>query len=140
MTENIEKQIQTLKNQLETGDDFNKIIQMFFDLSDNNDFINLGEISKNELLLQILPKILAQVIKDPNPISTHLIHVKKYNMYHGSFIVSQMAGVIIYFESIQMGMVAINKHMIGDTSFIRFTADVMQEGNFPGKSTSFQND
>ena len=125
-----------LKSALQNSDDFSATVQKFFDATEEKEF-SLSKAKDSELLETMLEKVLEQIFKESKVVMMRMMYIKKFNFYHGSFITDPFPGTIFYFESIQMGMVAVPTTSMTDISYLRFTADIVQEGGFttPNKST-----
>lgn len=136
----LKKRIDDLRDTLETNDSFSVTIDKLFSLADSDEFVDMGEIKEDEMLSQVVAQVVQQLVTSPEDVHLQLVYIEEYGFYHGSIIVGQTPGVLLYFESIRMGMIALPKNFEGDVSYLRFSADILTEGTFPGRIPSYQND
>lgn len=94
---------------------------------------------KNELLEVILEQVLQKIFGEPRDLTLRMKYLKKFGFYHGSFLADSLpVGTFMYFEGIQMGMVAIATNLTGDVSYARFTDEIVMDGSFTGKKHSLE--
>jgi len=119
-----ETKLAKLKDLLQTGDDFGEIMQYFLDhLGDHQDFINMGKRAKNKLvqeaLLYVGKKLFQTDVKVTNVLLTE---VKKAKFFHGACFIQGCFANLIYFEDIDVGMVAVLRSPHSSyVEYIRFT-------------------
>ncbi len=140
MAKTLEQRIDDLRDTLETSEKFSETIDKLFLLAEVPEFLDLAVVKESEILDSVVAKALEQVIKNPKDIHMNLVCLEKYSLYHGSLIVGSKPGVVMYFDDIRMGMIAIPRNSSGEVSYLRFTADIMMDGTFPGKIPTTTND
>ncbi len=135
MAMTFKQRMNDLKSSLQYSEDFSGTVQKFFAATEDSEF-GLSKAKDSELLETMLEKVLEQIFREPKIFILKMMYIKKFSFYHGSFITDPFPGTIFYFESIQMGMVAVPTTSMGDISYLRFTADIVKPGGFTGtKST-----
>ena len=136
MARTLRQRMRDLKQALQIEEDFSGITQKFLDMTEMEEFNYLGKTRNNELLESMLTKVLEKVYGEPKIFALRMKYLKKFGFYHGSIIVDSLPGTIMYFEGIQMGMVAISTDLSGNVSYVRFTGEIVMDGSFTGKKHS----
>jgi len=119
------ERVQTLKTMLSTETEFGKVFAYFFDnLGNSREFFDAGKQSKNPNLKMIIEGATGEVFgKDVKVTNITFIRMAKDKFYHGSFFVNGRMATVLYFEELEMGMIAISMGFpAGQMSYIRFTA------------------
>ncbi|RJP29926.1 MAG: hypothetical protein C4527_10635 [Candidatus Omnitrophota bacterium] len=101
--------LKTLQKMLISEDNFNITFKYFFEqLGEDPSFIESSKKVKNPFLKSILKAIGKQIFNEEDAVA-HLMLLKlpKSSFYHGSCFIHGRMASIIYFEDIEMGMVAI---------------------------------
>lgn len=128
-----ESKVLELKEQVQTGSDFSKIFNFFFDyLGEEDEFNNICKKAKNPALKKFLG-ILGERLFQKKITLTHFMLLKfpKHKFYHGSFFIEGKIGGVIFFEDIDMGIFSVVKDY-PETSFMRFSAVKLgASANFP---------
>jgi len=139
MAMTLRQRMSDLKQALQSEENFSVISEKFFDMTDMDEFVYLCKSKKNELLEVILEQVLQKIFGEPRDFTLRMKYVKKFGFYHGSFLADSLpVGTFMYFEGIQMGMVAIATNFTGDVSYARFTDEIVMDGSFTGKKHSLE--
>ncbi len=106
---NINK-LRQLKQKLVDDKDLSKIWLFFMDnFADHMEFTELGETASHEYLDAVLHKICQQMFNKTTKITNFLlIYIPEHKFFHGSFLVKEYVGGVIYFEDIKTGLVAVS--------------------------------
>lgn len=114
--------LKTLKEKLSTSDRFDEVWNYFFDhFGEQPEFIGQGETTEHEHLKGMLELIGKQFFKKETPVTNLMLsHVPAYQFYHGACFINGTMMTVIYFEDIDMGMVAIAA-FTETTTFARFS-------------------
>ena len=124
------KALEDLKDFLQTGDDFLKIFEQFFTLTETTDFMDLGKAEANKILGKIILTVIENVFGKVSAFETLLIHVPEYRFYHGPIKVNDTQGSFFYFEDISMGLVTVYDREAEENKFMRFTGDMFMGDAF----------
>ena len=133
MDENImkyKKTLEDLKAFLQTVDNFLKIFEQFFTLTETTDFIDHGTAKSDKVLGKIILKVIEHMFGKLYKFETLLIHLPEYRFYHGPVKVNDTQGSFFYFEDISMGLVTVYDNLAEENKFMRFTGDIVPEGTF----------
>lgn len=125
-----------LKSRLTTATEFNEIIHYFFDVVEKlPGFIDLGSSSKNPKLIQILKEIFNRWTKGKMSVLTvNLIEIPEHRFVHGQCFISGYMGVVICFQDIGFGLLAVTPlGRRGPAEFVRFRhVDLPSDPRVPG--------
>ena len=99
----------TLKEMLQTEDDFGNTLNYFFDLMEHDEIMDGGKRIKDDTFLKQMIKEIGRRLlgKTVIPVNFLLIGVPEYRFYHGGFMIEGRMGNIFYFRDIDMGMMAL---------------------------------
>ncbi|MEO0852710.1 MAG: hypothetical protein AAFY15_04315 [Cyanobacteria bacterium J06648_11] len=105
------KKLQELKRKLLREQSFSKIWGFYMDnFADFPEFTDAGDRAENTILDGLIREICHQLFGDVFVIQdTMTIYIPEQKFYHGPLMVSDRIGGFIYFEDVQMGMVAIEE-------------------------------
>jgi len=119
------KRLKELKHKLVSDKDLSDIWLFYMDyFVDDPKFTDLGEPAHNESLVAILHKICEQMFGRAIKINNFLlIHIPKYRLFHGPFQVKGHIGGVIYFEDIEIGLVALSEELsaTNEVKYSRFS-------------------
>ena len=117
--------LQELKRKLINGKDFSEIWLFYMDhFANHREFTDLGEPSQNSylnaLLLNSCQRLLGKNVKIT---SFFPVYIKKYQLFHGPFMVAGWLGGVIYFEDIKTGMLALSAPFAttNEVKYLRFS-------------------
>ena len=99
-----------LKQKLTDEADLSQIWLFYMDhFADHREFTELGEPAHNDFLEAVLHKSCQQIFGEAIKINHFLlIHIAKYQFFHGPFQVERRMGGVIYFEDIKIGLLAVS--------------------------------
>jgi len=117
------ERLQELKKLLMTGDDFNATYRFFFDNFSDRAFFGLGRKAKNPIIKATLESVRGQMFGEEGKVSLlKLINIPSARFYHGGCTINGRMATVIYFEDIEMGMVAIAMSLTsGQMHYARFS-------------------
>jgi hypothetical protein len=125
------KKLPTLKMKLISATDFGEVFDYFFDhFGENEEFMNLGESTRNSLLEQALVQAASKmlnttVIAIPK---AFYISIPDYQFIHGAGQMNDALINFFYFEDIDSGMMAMASEKFGDeTKLARFSCYILGE-------------
>ena len=119
------KTLDELKVFLQTGDNFLKIFEKFFTLTETTDFMDLGTVKGDKILGKIILTVIENVFGKLHLFEALLIHLPEYRFYHGPIKVNDTRGSFFYFEDISMGLVTVYDKLANENKFMRFTGDIV---------------
>lgn len=140
--QNFDTEMATLKNLLQTSENFRDVVDYFFtNLTERFPaFMGAGKRAKNPLIRKTVELIGNQVFQKKVTVSyLILLKLSKYRFYHGSCFIEGKMCNILYFEDIDMGMVGISNLSSGEVHFTRFTclrAKGVNESSLPAPGSS----
>jgi hypothetical protein len=124
-----EQEMATLKRKVVEEPDLKNVFDYFFDhFGEDMAFIKSGKPIRHELLLQLLPMLVRQVMTQPATVmDIMLVHVPEHQFIHGGFTLREgILGNLIYFEDIQTGVIALSRiPPTGFVQFMRFNATML---------------
>jgi hypothetical protein len=124
------RKIAKLKEMLLTAEDFGEPFNYFFDLMDDDEFMNAGDRVKKDDALKSLVKHIAQTLlgKTVVPSKFLLIKMRGVEFYHAPFMIENRIGNIFYFRDVDTGMMALTgPNLEPPTHLMRFTMSLVQE-------------
>lgn len=128
--------VETLKTVLSTGTEFGKVFHHFFDhLGADPGFLDAGKRAKNPRLKTIVREAVEKALNEKTEITNlMLIKMAKEKFYHGTCFLNGRMATVLYFEDLDMGMIAISMGLTtGQMSYIRFTSTTID----PEKAAHF---
>jgi len=107
------KKLKELKHKLVNDKDLSDIWLFYMDhFVDDPKFTDLGQPAHNEYLTAILHKSCEQMFGRAVKITNFLlIHIPKYRLFHGPLQVKGHIGGVIYFEDIEVGLLAVSEEL-----------------------------
>ena len=97
--------------------------------ADHAEFTDLGEATRHPLVEKVVAMISQQLFSQA-PNDLRLIILPEYQFIHGSFLVGDRIGGVIYFEESLMGMVALSESPPSNlVKYSRFKGQPM--GSYP---------
>jgi hypothetical protein len=130
---NLDK-LEDLKRQIAEAADFKDPFNYFLDhFGDREEFHDIGERTSHPKLEQML-EVCAATLAGPRPRVDNflIIRVLKQSFLHGICRVNVKAANFIYFEDVQLGLLAILPASLdGATQIMRFTAQDLPRGSLP---------
>jgi hypothetical protein len=102
--------LQELKQKLANEADLSNIWVFYMDhFADHPKFTDLGKPAHNEYLDAVVRKTCQQIFGNTKKVTNFfLIHIPKYQLFHGPFQVEGRIGGVIYFEDIKIGLLAVS--------------------------------
>jgi hypothetical protein len=113
----------TLKDKLIHATDFSDVFTYFLDhFGEDEEFIEQGEVVRNEFLEQIYLQVGQQVFGRPVVLTNILFkHLPEHHFYHGGACLDGQVANVLYFEDACAGLLAILwSEKPGETKFARF--------------------
>lgn len=118
------KRLQELKHKLVNDKNLSDIWLFYMDhFVDDPKFTDLGQPAQNEHLEAILHKSCEQIFGRAIKITNFLlIYIAKYRLFHGPLQVEAHIGGVIYFEDIEVGLLAMSEAFspTGEVKYSRF--------------------
>ena len=117
--------LRQLKEKLAGADELSDVFKFFFDhLGNDPAFIQRGKPAKHEILKTVLKTICKDMFGDESKVTgLKLFNAEKTNFFHGICQMSGKTASVLYFNDIEMGMIAIMVGPVfGQFSYVRFTA------------------
>lgn len=108
--ESFTRHLEILKQKLVQAEDFEEIQIYFLDhLGENNRFMQLGEVKRDNRLQRVLAVIAQQALQTPIVAVQHLtlIYLRRYRFTHGSGVLNGYMGSVIYFGDIDVGLLTL---------------------------------
>ncbi len=124
------RKIAILKEKLLTAEDFGDALNYFFDLMEDKEFIDYGEVVKKDDFLKRLVKEVGQKLlgKTVVPSKFLLIKMKGIEFYHAPFMIETRMGNIFYFRDVDTGMMALTgPNLSPPTHIMRFSITVLKD-------------
>jgi hypothetical protein len=113
----------TLKQKLVEATRFADVFNYFFDhFGEKPEFMKLGEPGSDLLLEAALEQIAEQLFERKVPVTNvMLVRLAEQQFLHGTAMLGDRLATVIYFQEIEMGMLAVLwSHATSETKFIRF--------------------
>ncbi len=118
---NLEK-LNILKQKLQQAGDFNEVWVYFFDeLGCQPGFMNHGDVLEDESLSSIIQAVGEKLLKYSSEMEVMLKSIPEYNFVHGGFLQGNKMVSVIYFDDIDMGLMAAMSMMSMKTELARFS-------------------
>ncbi len=114
----------TLKAKLLTAKNFGEVTGYFLDhFGDHPAFIELGEPTSDEFLVQVLAEVASQLFhKTVAMHDVRLVRLPDHGFVHGGFMVQGKVGTLIYFEDVCKGLISFAWSLAPpETKYARFT-------------------
>lgn len=124
------KDFDSLRDLLRDSQDFAKIQDAFFDLSDQPSFFRAGEVWEDEMLEKAIGACVSSMLPEAREVAMRLVRLAEFEFVHGSLLVDGVMGSALYFEKTQMGLVALSD-MGEQALFTRFTTSRPSSGISP---------
>ncbi|MDY6899650.1 MAG: hypothetical protein SWZ49_16465 [Cyanobacteriota bacterium] len=104
------QRLEELKQILTSEKDLSKIWDFYMDnFADHAEFTDLGHPAKNRYLDTVVRKTCQEMFGNKIKITNFLlIKIAKYKFFHGPFQVDGRIGGVIYFEDINIGLLAVS--------------------------------
>ena len=111
--EKFKPKLEILKQKLQTGKDFNEIVDYFYThFGENLQFMNLGTGIDHELLRTVVAEVMQNVVKPTKTVAivmqSRFIDVDG-NFIHGPVNFGDYLLSVLYFRDIDMGLVAVTQ-------------------------------
>lgn len=131
------KKLQILKLKLAESKSLEPVLTYFYDhVSSDQEFINMGKPARHDLLESVLHQAVGQQvlsIRDPKVEKFMLLHIPDYHFYHGGCILNGLFTQYIYFDDIDVGIIAV---LLPDMTITRMRFSVVAA---PGRPKRPQN-
>ena len=129
--------LQELKGRLINEADFKKVWEAFFDWMDANlAFMDQGEPVSDRQIEATVAHVVAQMLPgESSAVMLRLIRLADQKFIHGAVNVGRRAGGLIYFEDVNVGLLAICDSPPSDeTKFARFSTMPYKPGRKPSRN------
>jgi hypothetical protein len=105
------ERLEELKQVLTSEKDLSKIWDFYMDhFADHAEFTDLGHPAKNKYLDTVVRKTCQEMFGSKIKITNSLlIKIAKYKFFHGPFQVDGRIGGVIFFEDINIGLLAVSE-------------------------------
>ena len=129
------QRLETLKEKLQTDDDFQAVWQYFFDhLAGEQAFINCGVNATPALLDLISPTIeraVSHIVNQPvTVVESSVSEIPGHHFFHGPMITSAGICLLMYFDDVQAGMMSFTRGLnTGLMHYGRFTTLAVDDPN-----------
>jgi len=125
--------LEILKKKMAEATQFVDAFNYFFDeFADKDEFLDLGKRVSHPKLEQMIQFCGGMMVGNARFNNFMFIRIPKRWFVHGTFWVNGRLGNFIYFEDVQLGMLAITPAVPGgDTLFQRFSARDLPPGWVP---------
>jgi hypothetical protein len=126
-----------LKRRLINEDDFRKVWEAFFDWMDANlEFMDLGRPVSDRQIEAVIAHVVPQMFPgDRSAIMLRLIRLADQKFVHGAVNVGKRAGGVLYFEDVNVGLLAVSEQPPSDeTKFARFSTMPYKPGGKPSRN------
>jgi hypothetical protein len=129
------KKFQELKRRLVEGTDFSETWEYYMDhFTDSPQFIEMGEPVHCEELNAIVRTTCQEMFSKSAKVDTSLvIRIQEAKFFHGPIKVDKRLGGMMFFEDIEMGMIAISAQYppTPETKYSRFTIKLRMTSHNP---------
>jgi hypothetical protein len=129
--------LQELKKKLINDKDLLPVWGFFLDhLGNDLAFMDLGEPVSHEFLEEVVPRLGAQMYPQAAVIcQMRLVRLADQQFIHGSVNVDGRAGGVLFFEDVQIGLLAVSDHFPSDeTKCARFSAKPFKQPGTPSRN------
>ena len=129
--------LQELKKKLVNDKDLLPVWEFFLDhLGDDPAFIERGELVSHAFLEEILPRLGMQMYpRDAMTCQMRLVRLADQQFIHGAVNVDGRAGGVLFFEEVQVGLLAVSDHFPSDeTKCARFSAEPFKPEGKPSRN------
>ncbi len=126
------KRLDELEKMVINHDNFSETFTFFMDhLGEDKEFTSDGKLKKHTKVKVALTESAKRVFdntQDNQVTNLQLIYEKNHNFYHGACFINGLVCMVIYFDSISYGIIAM--HM-GDNNmqYMRFTTIEVENGD-----------
>jgi hypothetical protein len=125
--------LQDLKQKLMQEKNFSDIWDFYMDeFADHAAFTDIGEAVPNSFLEAVIPAVCKKMFGKPMNVTDLLvISIPEHQFFHSPFFVERRIGGVIYFEDINMGLLAVCAEFppTPNVYYSRFSRPFMQEPN-----------
>ena len=114
-----------LKEKVFAADDLSSAYSFFFDhLGNNPSFMQRGKRAKHEIITAVLKTMCNDIFGDKSKVTNvKLFNAAKTSFFHGICQMNSKPASVLYFEDIEMGMIAIMAGpAFGQFTYVRFSA------------------
>lgn len=103
--------LQQLKQKLVQELDLSEIWLFYMDhFAEHKEFTDLGEPVENAFLAAVVPQLCKHIFgKEITITNLLLIYIAEYQLIHGPFDAQGRPGGVIYFEDVNIGLLAVSK-------------------------------
>jgi hypothetical protein len=116
------RQLVQLQAKLTAEKDLSEIWTFYMDtFADHPEFLDFGDQGSSSFLEAVIPKVCYGIFGDKAKVAKMLIiHIPEYHFFHAPLQVDNRYGGLIYFENIDVGMVAVTAEF-PPTDEVRFS-------------------
>ncbi len=117
-----------LKAKVQTAKEFHDVVNFFFDIAENPQFMDCGGRTDDPVLEQIINMCAQAVLKKDVKVQHFLpVKIPEHHFTHGGGLVNGLPMTVIYFDDIDKGIVALLARD-GTSSCMRFTKKELPAG------------
>ena len=125
------EQLLTLKDKLVTAKEFKEPLDYFFDhFGEDPDFFEVGERADNPFLESMVAIIGKELFKKEEILVSHflVVEIPGYHFFHGTCFIQGNVSNFLYFEDIDMGLLAVFISAMRVTQLVRFSSLKLEGG------------
>jgi hypothetical protein len=131
------KKFQELKRRLVEGTNFSETWEFYMDhFTDSPKFIEMGQPVHCEELNEIVRATCQEMFNKSAKVDTSIvIHIPESKFFHGPIQVGKRMGGMMFFEDIEMGMIAVSAEYppTPETKYSRFTIKLRMSSRDPNE-------
>ncbi len=132
------KNLAKLKEKLVRAKEFQPVMDYFLtEFGENMGFLGLGKPIQSELLQRAIVAIGKQIFPDARALVFDricLIELPGHQFIHGGFSLNGCQSMLIYFDDVQMGLIAVALSMSGEMRFARFSTELLKPDTEPSEN------
>ncbi|MEO5358563.1 MAG: hypothetical protein H7844_14880 [Nitrospirae bacterium YQR-1] len=118
---NVAEKIKELSETIVHNDNFADINNLFLDLAEDPGFHNVSKPEISKKIKDTITTVAKTLVKNAEISDFMSLSIRKHHFWHGCFFTNNRLSTFFYFETLEMGLLAIVKNG-GGTDLIRFTA------------------
>jgi hypothetical protein len=130
-------QLQELQEKLMRETDLSSVWEYYMDnFADLPELVEMSQRKSNKFLEALIPQVCSQIFgRKVKVTNLLLVTLAEHYFYHAPFFADGRIGAFIYFEDINMGMLAVSAHnpSTGLTMFSRFSLSAAKPSRGFGK-------
>jgi hypothetical protein len=128
--------LEKLKEIVATSKDLSAAFHYFMDhFGENETFLRLGKPKPHPLLEQLIAASAGQILRATLVVEQFfLIPIPKTRFIHGAGLVNRWPTNVLYFDDIQVGIIAIMRGLRGPIQYSRFSARLIPPETVPSNN------